>query len=118
MTWCVCIMVINGTIPFGMELSSLGPFINGQLVGLFLLNLAITVFEFYKYEKKDEAVHWGWFISVAVMYLTSLYSDMLHRLVSDQVVIENLMIRTLIVLGVAVVSLGVAKNKKKYNYVR
>ncbi len=108
-TWCVCIMVINGCIPFGIELSSVGPFINWQLIGLFTLNLAITALELYRYEKKDEAIHWGWFISVAVMYMTILYSDMLHRMSYPQEVFESLVIRTLLVLVVTGVSLGVAK---------
>ncbi len=109
MTWCVCIMVINGCTPFGIELSSVGPFINWQLIGLFILNLAIIVFELYRYEKNDETIHGGWFISVAVMYMTILYSDMLHRMNYPQEVFEILMIRTLVVLAAAGISLGTAK---------
>lgn len=109
MTWCVCLIVINGYLPFGIELSSIGPFINWQLIALFILNLAITALELYRYEKKDEAVHWGWFISIAVMYMTVLYSDMLHRMSSAQEVIESLIIRTLLVLVTAGLSLGIAK---------
>lgn len=66
MTWCVCLIVINGYLPFGIELLSIGPFINWQLIALFILNLAITALELYRYEKEDEAIHWGWFISSAV----------------------------------------------------
>lgn len=109
MTWCVYIMVINGCTPFGIEFSSVGHFINWQLIGLFILNLAITTFELYRYEKNDEVIHWGWFISVAVMYMTILYSDMLHRMSYPQEVFESLVIRTLVVLATAGVSLGVAK---------
>lgn len=109
MTWCVCLMVVNGCIPFGLELPSVGPFIKWQLTGLFVLNLALTAFELYRYVKNDEAIHWGWFVSVAVMYMTILYSDMLHRMNSGQAVIESLVIRTLAVLAAAGVSLGTAK---------
>lgn len=109
MTWCVCIMVLNECIPFGIELSSVGPIINWQLIGLFILNLAITALELYRYEKKDEAIHWGWFISVAVMYITVLYSDVLHRMSSAQEFIESLMIRTLVVLAATGISLGAVK---------
>lgn len=109
MTWCVCLVVINGCIPFGIELSSMGPFINWQLIGLFVLNLAITILELYRYEKRNESIHWGWFISIAVMYMTILYSDMLHRMSSVQGVFESLMIRTLVVLVVTGVSLRIAK---------
>ena len=109
MTWCVCFLVINGWIPFVIELSSIGPFINWQLIVLFILNLSMTVLELYRYEKRDEAIHWGWFISIAVMYMTVLYSDMLHRMSSVQGVFESLMIRTLVVLVVTGVFLGIAK---------
>lgn len=121
MTWCVCIMVINGHIPFGIELSSVGSFINWQLIGLFILNLTIKALELHRYGKKDETIHWGWFISVAVMYMTILYGDMLHRMSSAQGAIESLMIRTFVVLATVGVSLGVAKivkvkaNKNKNN---
>ena len=109
MTWCVCLMVVNGCIPFGLELPSVGPFIKWQLTGLFVLNLALTAFELYRYVKNDEAIHWVWFVFVAVMYMTILYSDMLHRMNSGQAVIESLVIRTLAVLAAAGVSLGTAK---------
>lgn len=109
MTLCVCIMVINKCVPFGIELSSVGLLINWQLIVLFILNLIITAIELYRYEKKDEAIYWGWFISVAVMYITVLYSDVLRRMISVQEAIESLMIRTLLVLAAAGISLGVEK---------
>lgn len=113
MTWSVCIMVINGYIPFGMKLSSIGPFIHWQLLGLYILNLGITILELYRYEKKNEAIHQGWFISVAVMYMIVLYSDMLHRMSSPQAVIESLIIRTVVVMVTAGVSLGIVGIKVK-----
>ena len=39
--WGVFFMVTNGQVPFGIELSSVGTFINAQLIGLFILNFAI-----------------------------------------------------------------------------
>lgn len=95
MTWFIFLMVINGHIPLGMELSLVGPFINWQLIGLFVLNLVIIALEVYRYEKKNEATHWGWFVSIATIYMTVLYGDMLHRMNSTQEVIESLVIRTL-----------------------
>lgn len=109
LTWCILIMVINGHIPFGMELTTIGPFINWQLIGLFILNLVINVLEIYRCKKCDEAIHWGWFISTAVIYLSVLYGDMLHRMDSTQGAIESLAKRTLIVLVAVVISLIMAK---------
>ncbi len=101
-----------------IELSSVGPFINWQLIGLFILNFTITALALYRYEKKYEAIHWGCFISVAVMYMITLYGDMLHRMTSLQETIESLMIRTLIVLAAVGVFLGgaqIVKVKAKNN---
>ena len=117
MTWCVLLMVINGHIPFGIELSFVGPFVNWQLIVLFILNLVITALEVYRYEKKNEAIHWGWFVSIAAMYMSVLYGDMLHRMNSAQGAIESLATRTLIVLVDVWISLAATKIiKAKANY--
>jgi transcriptional regulator with XRE-family HTH domain len=112
LTCSVFIMVINGHIPFGMELSSVGPFVNWQLIGLFTLNLVMTVLEIYRYERWDEAIHWGWFLSIATMYLTVLYSDLLHRMDSAQGVMEILVLRTVVVMIVTGIALIAAKKLK------
>lgn len=107
--WCNFLMIINGRIPFRMELSSVGPFINWQLVSLFVINFVLISFALYRYNKKDKRTHWGWFISIATMYLTVFYGDLLHRMDSTQGAIEGLAKRTLIVLAAVVISLIVAK---------
>lgn len=109
LTWCVLIMVINGHIPFGMELSSVGPLINWQLIGLFTLNLAMNALGIYRHKRRDEAIHWGWFISIATMYLTVLYSDLLHRMISIHGAMEGLMLRTIVVVIVTGISLALMK---------
>lgn len=109
MTGFILLMVINGLAPLGMKLPLVGPFINWQLIFLFVLNLVIIVLEIYRYEKTNEAIHWGWFVSIATIYMTVLYSDMLHRMDSAQKVIENLVIRTLLVLAAVGISLVTAK---------
>lgn len=109
MTWSTLLMVINGLTPFGMKLPLVGPFINWQLIFLFVLNLVIIVLETYRYEKTNEAIHWGWFVSIATIYVTAFYSDMLHRMDSAQKVIENLIIRTLLVLAAVGISLIAVK---------
>lgn len=113
-TWGVFLMVINGHIPFGMQLSSIGPFLNWQLIILFTLNLVIITIEIYRYERYNKTIHWGWFISIASMYLMVLYGDLLHRMSSFQGVIESLVIRTVITLIIAGIALVIAKllNKK------
>lgn len=112
MIWCVSLMVINGHIPFGMKLSSVGSFINWQLISLFVINfvlISLALYRYDRYEKLDKRIHWGWFISTAVMYSTVLYGDMLHRMSSTQGAIESLAKRTLIVLAAVLISLIAAK---------
>lgn len=114
--WCVFLMVINGHIPFGMKLSSVGPFINWQLISLFVINFVLFALDVYRHEKEDNRIHWGWFISTAVMYSAVLYGDMLHRMSSTQGVIESLAKRTLIILVSVVISLIAAKSKVKTRF--
>lgn len=115
MIWCVFLMVINGHIPFGIELSLLGPIINWQLLGIFILNLIIIGLELYRYVKKDEAIHWGWFVSIGTIYMTVLCGDMLHRMSSTQDVVESLAIRTLVVLTTIGISFVLTKIIRKVN---
>ena len=111
MTLCSSFIISNGYIPFGMELSDVGPFISVQLTVLFVLNLIIVVVELYRLEKSYISNHLGCFSSVAVMYLTVLYDDMLHRM-SSQEIIKMLIFRTIIVLISFGTTLIVAKTKK------
>ena len=60
-------------------------------------------------EKKDEAISPTIFIATATIYTTVLYSDMLHGLDLEQELIENLLIRTLVVLVFVGIFLLVAR---------
>lgn len=94
LTWSVCLMLINGYNPFRMELSSVGPFVDYQLIGLFVINIILLVMQLFRLERNDETIHWGWFISVATIFVSVLYGDWLHRISSAQNAIESLGIRT------------------------
>jgi transcriptional regulator with XRE-family HTH domain len=114
LTWWIFTRVINSHIPFGMEISSVGLFLNWQLIGLFTLNLAMNILEIYRYERCDEAIHWGWFISIATMYLTVFYSDLQHRMDSSQGALESLTFRTVVVvcvMGIALIGAKIVKKK-------
>lgn len=112
-TWSILVMIVNDIVPFGMELALIGPFINNQLVGIFVCNiimLSVLVFRFWKY---DESIHWGWLVSVSSIYLAILYSDLLHRMNSLQGVIESLSIRTIIILLITGIFMVVTKLVQK-----
>ena len=103
-TWIILLKTANGSIPFGMEPSSLGPFMNNILVITFTVNLLLLIIQMYRYEKHDEAVHWGWFISIAAIYLTTLYGDCMHNMNTFQGMTKDLIIRTAIVTIVTGIS--------------
>ncbi len=107
-TSCVCFLAIMGRTPFGIGTASVGIFINLQLIGLYILNLAIVFVEIYRFQK-DEAISPTIFIATATIYTTVLYSDMLHGLDLEQELIENLLIRTLVVLVFVGIFLLVAR---------
>lgn len=106
-------MVCNGYIPFGMELSSMGPFMNWQMIAVLALNLIMNVWNIYRHEKYGEAIHWGWFVSMAAIYLAVLYGDLLHRMSDVRGVMESFVLRTLIVVTVTGVSLVIMKIRGK-----
>lgn len=112
-TWSILVMIVNDIVPFGMELALIGPFINNQLVGIFVCNiimLSVLVFRFWKY---DESIHWGWLVSVSTIYLAILYSDLLRRMNSLQGMIESLSIRTIIILLITGIFMVVTKLVQK-----
>jgi transcriptional regulator with XRE-family HTH domain len=117
LTWCVLIDFIDGHT-FGIELLSVGTFIIWQLRVLFTLNLMMNALEIYRYERYDEAIHWGWFISIATMHLAALYGDLLYRMDSTKGVFENLIVRTVVVViatGISLVMAKILKDKEIKN---
>lgn len=109
MMWSVLVSVVNGMIPFGMELSSVGPFINWQLIILFIVNIILMLIEMVFYDKNGMTIRQELFISVAVVFLTALYGDLIHSLSTFNEVIGNLCARTLIVLLAIALSLVARK---------
>lgn len=98
-TCSTAIMVGNGIMPFHMDASSVGPFLNHQLIAVFVFNMVILVTEFYRMDKRMEDTHRGIFVSVSVIYLVVLYSDALHRLSSVEEIYQMIFFRTIIVLA-------------------
>lgn len=98
-TCSTVIMVGNRIMPFHMDASSVGPFLNIQLIAVFLFNMAITVTELYRMEKKMEDTDRGIFVPISVLYLAVLYSDALHRLSTVEGIYQMIFFRTIIVLA-------------------
>ena len=116
-TWMFTLSILNGHIPFGMNLSSVGPVINGQLRLIFIAGIVMLGIELYRNEKKDVAMHWGYMVWVATIHLTVLYSDLLYRLENLDRMIHILAVRTLIVFVAFAISVLITRlfTEKKKN---
>ena len=79
--WSVGIMYLSfgmvraGSVPLGMELSSLGPFLNNQLCAGYALNVIFLAVEMYRLLMERTVLHPGCVISPAVIYLDFFYID-------------------------------------------
>ena len=84
--WSVGIMYLSfgmvraGSVPLGMELSSLGPFLNNQLCAGYALNVIFLAVEMYRLLRERTVLHPGCVISPAVIYLDFFYIDILGRM--------------------------------------
>lgn len=96
------VMLGNGIVPFHMDIASVGPFLNNQLIAAFLLNIAILTAELYRICKKQGDIHKGIFVLISVfsvLYLAALYADVLHRLTTVEIFFRMIFFRTIIVLA-------------------
>lgn len=106
-TWIMVVMASKGAIPFGMKASSVGPFLNIQLVAAFIINLVILIIELYRIGRDSTNIHLGFAVSVATLYLSALYGDMLHRLIIIEEVYQILLFRTAVVIIETLAALSV-----------
>jgi transcriptional regulator with XRE-family HTH domain len=90
-------MLSNDSNPFRMEKTELGPFINGQFIGVFIVNFIFLFLQYVCLKKKVSSIHSGWLLSVTSMYLLVLYGDLLHRVDSFQGLIESFLLRSFMV---------------------
>lgn len=111
-TCSTAIMVGNGVMPFHMDASSVGPFLNNQLIVVFLLNMAIMVTKFYRMNKGMEDTYREIFVSISVLYLAVLYSDALHWLSTVEGFYQMIFFRTIIVLAELFITAALALKRK------
>lgn len=92
-------MISRGQMPFHMQPSSVGWYLEGRLIVVFVINLVILVVDFVRRIRcAAPLVHMGTYPAVANIYLTYVYSDMLHRLDDMAGFLNRLATGTLIVL--------------------
>lgn len=114
-------MTSRGQMPFHMQPSSVGWYLEGRLLVVFVINLVILVVDFVRRSRCEvPRVHMGTYPAVANIYLTYVYSDMLHRLDCMELFMNRLVVGTLIVLGLTALSFIICAKtydslKKKQN---
>lgn len=119
LVWCVVatgtimISVSNGYIPFGVELSLVGPLVNWQLIIITSINIALMSIRLIKFIKDDEMIHWGFYVSIAAVYISVFYADLIHRLDTVEIAINIYSIRTLMGLAALTIVLMSTKVYKK-----
>lgn len=97
-----------------MEMAaSVGLFVSWQLLAVFIINFILLLSGALRLERYDEAMHWGWYVSVAVLYLVSMYEDLLHSLSSAPKAVKGLAGRTAVVVVFVVIFLMLTKLLKK-----
>lgn len=107
------VMSANGVTPFHMEESSVGSFLNGQFIVVFILNLLITAAGLYRAGKETEDFYYGTFVSAAALSLAALYGDVLHRLSTIEECYQLLLVRTVVVLAELFIFMIVGRILKK-----
>lgn len=114
-------MISRGQMPFQMQPSSVGWYLEGRLLVVFVINLVILVVDFVRRSRCEvPRVHMGTYPAVANIYLSYVYSDMLHRLDCMELFMNRLVVGTLIVLGLTALSFIICAKtydslKKKQN---
>ena len=105
-------MISRGQMPFHMQQSSVGWYLEGRLIVVFAISIAILVVDFVRRTRcAAPLVHMGTYPAVANVYLVYAYSDMLHRLDDMAGFLNRLAAGTLIVLCAVfvatVISIGI-----------
>lgn len=115
MTCSVLIMVEGGVTPFNMEINMVGPFLNNQLIIAFLLNLVILTLEFNRILKENSGIHLGVIISISVLYLSSLYGDILHKMSTIDGIYRMFFSRTIMIIAEILIFIIIAFLLKRNN---
>lgn len=105
----------QGKMPFNMELSTVGPFLNHQLIVIFIINIVALIIEYFRAGSDETSIHFGTYISIAVLHLALVYSDLLHLLSTFEQFNQMFICGTITVLTetiIAVIAVVVIKKNK------
>lgn len=111
----VIMMISSGYVPFGIEVSLIGPIINIVLIVLFLIEVLLITLHLFRYFRVSYLMQLEYNISVATIYLISLYGDWLHKMNSFQEGVKDFAIITSavsIALAILIIILRILNNKE------
>lgn len=112
---CSTMMMVNQEkTPFNMKLSSVGPFLNNQLIIIFVINIIIITIECFRINYNDATICLDIYFGVAVIYLTLVYSDLLHRLTSPEELCRMIVLDSIIILIETIIMIAVTLIVKKH----
>lgn len=80
--WCI-LKIMHGVMPFGMELVQVGPFIEKQLLAVFILNILIFVVEIYRELRDNATFSIISYASLVVLNLEMIYEALLCELTTE-----------------------------------
>ncbi|MGN1148664.1 MAG: helix-turn-helix domain-containing protein [Lachnospiraceae bacterium] len=103
----IIIALLNHDIvPFNMDVTSVGPFVNGQLIVVFIINLICFAIEWIRAGLAEQDVHAGIYIIVLNIFLTMVYSDLLHRMSSPQDFYRIFILDTAVIVAETMILFG------------
>ena len=114
-TFSPSVLCSRGTIPFGLALNQVGPFIVIQLAIICVLNVLMLLIEFIRWAKEKGTVHQGFVLQFTAIYLSALYGEALHRMISFEGFLKVLITLTAVTLLEMTVVLAAMKIIKKRN---
>lgn len=95
-------LLVNGINIFGLENAQIGPFINYQLLFIFIFNIISLLFFIIEIFEKEKDNNIGIYFSISGVFLSMVYSDLLHRLISPEDFHSIFILDTAVILGIIV----------------
>ncbi len=88
----ILVMAAANKLPAFLPLDKTGPFINTQLVFIYLSNVVYIGFCFLRKTQRESEIPRTVFLSIAVAHLQLYYSNLLHRMDSWENITKNLLL--------------------------
>lgn len=101
-------LMVRGIILLGFKDAQIGPFINYQLLFIFFINVISGLYFIIAVFEKEKDISIGLYTSIAGVFLSMVYSDLLHRLISPEDFYLIFIIDTAVILGIIFVGIVLA----------